>query len=264
MRKKATDKLHQKRSTVKKQERAAAPKKAALTETGDSFEVRVDDSIYLQERKDAKVAKRKSTASKAVRAFLVMLSIYLAFLIYGVINTQYVYDAEGNVVPLVMTYDQIKKLDNFNKLAVQYRQTRLLYEQVLVLDYRVAAGIEDTLIVAPEYEKMLASIEPLAIQVSALEVPAEFTQTKNMLLTWTKNDIAIYCQNMSSAISQNSEEYAARAMEYRSLMYQDFSVITQNLISLGIRVDGADLSDIMAWSPEKYVQDTLGVYEGGS
>ena len=217
----------------------------------------------MEERKQSRVDRRKKAITAAVRALLVTLSIYLAFLIYGVINTQYMYNADGTIAPLVMSYNQIKQLDNFNRLAVQYRQARLLYEQVLVLDYRVTAGVEDLLIIAPEYEKMLASVEPLAIQLSAIEVPAEFSQTKNMLLTWTKNDIAIYCQNMSRAISQNNDEYAARAIEYKSLMYQDFSVITQNLISLGMRVDGADLKDIMEWSPEKYVQDTLGVYGGG-
>jgi len=52
-------------------------------------------------------------------------------------------------------------------------------------------------------------------------------------------------------------------MEYKALMYQDFSVITQNLLSLGNNVDGAILKDIAEWSPERYIQDTLGVYGGG-
>jgi len=73
MRKKATDKLRRKRNTVKEHDRVAAPKKPALTETGDSFEARVDDSIHLQERKAGKTAKRKSTASKLVRGLLVLL-----------------------------------------------------------------------------------------------------------------------------------------------------------------------------------------------
>jgi len=263
MRKKATDKLLQKRDTVNQKERAALPKKSLLTESADNYEERLDENLQVKEHHEAKTKKRRKKAATSVRALLVVASIYLAFLIYGVINTQYVYDANGKVVPLVMSYSQIKKIDNFNRLSTQYRQARTLYESVLVLDYRVAAGHEDALIIAPEYEKLLTSVEPLAIQLSALETPAEFTQTKNMLLTWTKNDIAVYCQNMSKAISQNNQEYAARAMEYKSLMYQDFSVITQNLISLGMQTEGADLRDIMEWSPEKYIQDTLGVYEGG-
>ncbi|MDR0287926.1 MAG: hypothetical protein LBI03_09535 [Clostridiales bacterium] len=262
MRKKVTDKLHKKRSSVKHQQRVALPQKPLLTESGDSYEERLDSGLQMEERKKEKKNCRKKTAATAVRVLLVILSIYLVFLIYGVINTQYAYDTNGNVIPLVMSYNQIMQLNNFNKLAVQYRQARLLYEQVLVLDYRIAAALEDPLVVAPEYEKILTSVEPLAIQLSAITVPAEYTQTKNMLLTWTKNDIAIYCQNMSKSISQNNEEYANNALEYKSLMYQDFSVITQNLISLGMRVDGTDLTDIMAWSPEKYVQDTLGTYEG--
>jgi len=262
MRKKATDKLHKKRSIVTKSGRAPKAKPLPL-ESSDMFEEKIDADLSLKERKKNKKERRKSAFARAVRIILVFCSIYLAFLIYGVINTEYVYDDSGRVVPLVMDYDQIKALDAFNKLALQYRQARLLYEQVLVLDYRIAAGIEDPLTIAPEYEKMLSSIEPLAIQLSALEVPAEYTQTKNMLLTWTKTDIAVYCQNMSKAIAQNSEEHAAQALQGRSVVYQDFSVVTQNLISNGRKVDGADMKDILEWSPEKYIQDSLGVFLGG-
>jgi len=261
MRKKVTDKFHKKRFIVTQTERVTKAKPIPL-EPAESFEEKVDADISLKERKENKNERRKSVFIRTVRIFLVLCSIYLAFLIYGVINTDYVYDDTGRVVPLVMNYNQIKELDSFNKLALQYRQARLLYEQVLVLDYRIAAGIEDPLTIAPEYEKMLSSIEPLAIQLSALEVPPEYTQTKNMLLTWTQTDIAIYCQNMSKAISQNSEEHATNALQGRSVVYQDFSVVTQNLISLGSLVDGVDMNDILEWSPEKYIQDTLGAYQG--
>jgi len=191
-RKSVTDKLKKKRDTVKQNERNASVREPLLTESADSFEERLDENILLHERKKAKGDRRKSAFIKVARILLVACSVYLAFLIYGVINTDYIYDAGGNPIPLVMTYNQIKKLEDFNRLAVQYRQARLLYEQVLVLDYRMAAGVESPMTIAPEYEKLLASIEPLAIQLSALTVPAEYTQTKNMLLTWTKNDIAVY------------------------------------------------------------------------
>ena len=263
MGKKVTDKLHKKRNTISKSEKMAVPKTPKLTETGDIFEKRIEYSITAYEYKESKATQRKNLAAKIVRGLLVACSVYLAFLIYGVINTQYVYNAEQKVIPLIMTYDQIENLDNFCKLSVQYRQARTLYEQVLVLDYRVKADIEDSLTIAPEYEKLLTSIESLAIQLNAIEIPAEFAQIKNMLLTWTKNDIAVYCQNISRAISQNNQEYFTRAEEYKVLMYQDFSVVTQNLISLGMQVDGVDLQDIMAWSPEKHIEKAIGAFNGG-
>jgi len=41
-------------------------------------------------------------------------------------------------------------------------------------------------------------------------------------------------------------------------MYNDFSIITTNIITLGDGVYGAEISDIMKWSPEKYVRENLG------
>jgi len=176
---KVTDKLKKKRDTVKQNERSTAMQVPLLDEDADSYEVRLDEKLHLQERRKAKGDRRKGTVQKLARIFLVACSIYLAFLTFGLINTEYVRDENGKVVPLVMSYSQIKQLEDFNRLAVQYRQSRMLYEQTLVLDYRMASGIEDPISIAPEYEKLLTSVEPLAIQLSALTVPAEFTQTRH-------------------------------------------------------------------------------------
>lgn len=41
-------------------------------------------------------------------------------------------------------------------------------------------------------------------------------------------------------------------------MYNDFSVITENIATLGYTVKGAEIEDIISWSPEKYVQEEIG------
>lgn len=212
----------------------------------------------LAARKQQRKENRKRIMSRIASVFLVLACIYIIFLIYGTFVTEYTYDENGNIVPQFMSVDEIRELEEFNDFAIQYRQARVIYEEVLRLDYRIGAGIEDPLVIAPEYEKMLESIEQLAIDVQATTVSSKYTQTHSMLLQWVQTDIAVYCQRMSQAISQNNAEYAAQALEYKSIVYNDFSLITGNITTLGQTVNGADISDITSWSPEKYVRENIG------
>lgn len=240
------------------------------TETGaDENEYSEEDALLLERemsriRRDKRAEERKGKVRKICTVIIIIACIYVAFLIYGLASTEYVYDDTGRVVARVMTIDDIRSLEEFNAVAAQYRQARMLYEKTLVLDYRIAAGQEEPLLVAPEYDRLLEDVEALSIQLSALEYPAEYSQIVNMLTVWVQNDIAIYCQNISRAISQNNAEYAAHAQEYRSLMYNDFSVITENIATLGYAVKGAEIEDIVTWSPEKYVQEEIGGLVYGS
>ena len=262
MRKKQlTDKLKKRR--IASEGNAAVSDIRSENESAESYEDMLSEDISHQEQREEKRLNRKNRFYRILQVFVVISCLYLAFLTYGAINTDFVYDATGKIVPHVMTVERIRQLDSYNRLLVQYRQARYLYEQVLTLDYRMAAEMEDPLTIAPEYEKLLTSVEPLAIQLKALEVPAEYTQVKNMLLAWTQNDIAIYCQSMSKAISQNSNEDAEKALQFKSLMYQDFSIITQNMITFGDQVADVDLKDVKGWSPETYIQDTFGAYSSG-
>lgn len=254
---KAINKLLRKREAVND----TVPVEPVL-EKPEDYERTLADKEHLEMRKRDRREKRRGIMRRVVSVMLIFCCLYLSFLIYGAINTEFVYDETGTIVPRAMTIESIEDLENYRKLAVQYRQARYLYEQVLVLDYRIAAGVEDTLSIAPEYEKMLDSVESLAIQLGALTVSSEYTQTLSMLTQWVEEDIAVYCQNMSRAISQNNEEYASNALEYKNRMYQDFSVITQNLLVLSETVEGADIEDIAAWSPEKYIQEAVGAVEG--
>ena len=217
----------------------------------------------LSEEVKAELARQRAAESKrvilkAVQVVLIIASVYLIFLIYGLMNTTYVYDARGNVVPQVMSLDEIREVSEYTLMHTQYIQARTLYERVLVLDYRLAMGQEDPLLIAPEYEKTLESISSLSVQIGALSTPAQYAQTMNMLLSWVQNDIALYCQNMSAAISQNNSVRMNNALTDRANMYNDFKIITQNIATLGSKVSNIDITDILNWSPEGYMQEYVG------
>ena len=199
---------------------------------------------------------------KAFQVLLIGLCVYLVFLIYGVLNTNYVYDERGNVVPLVVPVNDIRQKADFEVLSTQYYQGRTLYEEVLKLDYRLgmaASTGEDPLLIAPEYEKILEKVTSLSVQMSAQTVPAQYTQVYNMLLNWVKNDLALYCQYISRAITMNSVADMNKSQEYKESMYNVFMRITEITATLGAQVENVDVSSLYKWSPEAFIEQ----YSGG-
>lgn len=201
--------------------------------------------------------KRGNLHTKIINFVLIAGCIYLLALIFGAAVTKYQYNSDGKAVPEKMSVDDIRQKHNFDTILTQYEYCRSLYEKTLLLDYRVAQGQEDTLEIAPEYEALLDDVQNLSVKTDAISVDTKYDQVKSMMVNWIKNDIAVYLQNISAAISENNTEKANNALQDKDRVYDDFSLITQNIVALGSSISGADLTDIKSWTPEDYVDQEI-------
>lgn len=201
--------------------------------------------------------KRGNFHTKIINFVLIAGCIYLLVLIFGAAVTKYQYNSDGKAVPEKMSVDDIRQKHNFDTILTQYEYCRSLYEKTLLLDYRVAQGQEDTLEIAPEYEALLDDVQNLSVKTDAISVDTKYDQVKSMMVNWIKNDIAVYLQNISAAISENNTEKANNALQDKDRVYDDFSLITQNIVALGSSISGADLTDIKSWTPEDYVDQEI-------
>lgn len=211
---------------------------------------------YAEIRDNTKM-KRGNLHTKIINFILIAGCIYLLVLIFGAAVTKYQYNSDGKAIPEKMSVDDIRQKHNFDTILTQYEYCRSLYEKTLLLDYRVAQGQEDTLEIAPEYEALLDDVQNLSVKTDAISVDTKYDQVKSMMVNWIKNDIAVYLQNISAAISENNTEKANNALQDKDRVYDDFSLITQNIVALGSSISGADLTDIKSWTPEDYVDQEI-------
>lgn len=211
---------------------------------------------YAEIRDNTKM-KRGNLHTKIINFILIAGCIYLLVLIFGAAVTKYQYNSDGKAIPEKMSVDDIRQKHNFDTILTQYGYCRSLYEKTLLLDYRVAQGQEDTLEIAPEYEALLDDVQNLSVKTDAISVDTKYDQVKSMMVNWIKNDIAVYLQNISAAISENNTEKANNALQDKDRVYDDFSLITQNIVALGSSISGADLTDIKSWTPEDYVDQEI-------
>lgn len=184
---------------------------------------------------------------------MIFLCVYMAFLIFGVTQTNYIYDEAGQVQPEVLSIDDKKNLAEYESLSQYYLRARILYEQALTLDYQLSENADDSLALATEYSSMLDAVAKLTVDIDAADFSTGYTGIQEQLLNWVKTDIAVYLQNISAAIINNDSTKAENAIISRDVMYSDFSTLTANMATLCKNTKGAKNGDIFAWSPESFV-----------
>lgn len=211
----------------------------------------------LQEREEELREKKRQKTVRVLSGILIAGCVYLVFLIYGVFVTDYHYTDAGTIAPEVLSVKDIQEEKSFETIYFQYVKCRSLYEKVLLLDYRLGKGEEEPLTIAPLYEELLDEVTDLSVKTDALTVDTKYSKLKEMLLSWIRNDIAVYLQNMSSSISQNNSETAQNALQDKDRVYANFSIITQNVVALGEQINGIDLTDVKKWTPENYVNNEI-------
>lgn len=220
------------------------------------LEEELEQEETLREKKNLRSQKAKHIFLRGIQLLLSVMSIYTVFLIYGLIVTEYQYDTDGNIVPRIITMEEIEGRETYGVLYRYYLQARALYEKVLRLDYKLSMD-EESKLLAMEYEALLDDVTSLTVAMDGLAVDTKYGQFKGMLLEWVRTDTAVYLQNISAAILKNNEEKANEALACRNQMYSDFLILTENIAALGEAIPGADLSSLYTWSPEKFISEVL-------
>lgn len=218
------------------------------------FEDELERESLDKARSRERARRMKSWATKAVTLGVLVLCVYVAFLIYGVTQTYYVYDDAGKIQPEILSIDDKKNLEEYDLMSQYYLRARVLYEETLKLDYRLSVETEQNyLAIAMDYNAMLDKVAKLTVDIDAAEFSTAYSGIHNQILNWVKTDIAVYLQNISAAITNNDSAKAENALISRNVMYADFATLTSNMATLCSSTKGAKNGEIYSWSPESYV-----------
>ena len=217
----------------------------------DDFERDYDEIDLTEARQYERNKLKRSIASRAGKAVLVLLISYTVFLTYGIAITDYIYDERGNVVPLVMSVDDIECKREFEDFSAYYYSIRELYEKILLLDDILAGAADDStdyVSLSSEYEQLLDTVSYIVIQLEAYSPASAYRQTYEMMTELIKTDIAVYLQNISAALAKNDSDKWQKAVIDRENVLVKFSKVTGNLLSIGETVKGVSTADISGWN----------------
>ena len=189
-----------------------------------------------------------------IKIIIAVLCVYICFLIYGVLSTEYKYDAEGEIYPEVLSVSDIHNLNQYETLAGYYLRSRALYENILSIDKSLADHPENALTIAMDYTEQLEIADKLLIDLNAAEYDTRYSSLYSNVGAWT-NNACQYLQYISSAITNNNAADAETALTLRDKLYNEFASITANIATLAENTKGANNSAIYEWSPESFVAE---------
>lgn len=245
-----------------KPEQKPNPVEEIEEETAEELDMQVEAESIRAEKRAQTTAKVKSCLSKAAMALMMVCCVYLAFLIYGAIQTKYVYDENGNIVPEILSVDDIHTLKQYELLSSYYLRTRILYESTLTLDYQQSIGALPDLTLAKEYRSLLEDVSKLATDIDAAEIDIGYSGITTRMHTLVYTHIAVYLQNISSALETGDTAKAQEAIAGRQTILSEIAVLTDNMAALCQTTRGATNADIYSWSPESFIESLRGESNG--
>lgn len=189
--------------------------------------------------------------------------VYIIFLIFGCLCTDYQYNEKGVIVPQSLSVSDVREKKKFEKIYYQYLNVMDIYKKLLVLDYRVANNKDGNFIpVANDYEATVSDIKNVYTKLSATTIDPKYSELKEMLLSLLYSEdnssyanFNSYCSAMSTALSKNSEKAAATAESARMDIYNYFSLITSNVLKISEDMNGMDVTAIKNFNPDTYAED---------
>lgn len=183
---------------------------------------------------------------------VITFCIYLVFLIYGVMYTEYAYNTSGDVVPVVYSVNDLELLSEYENIAGYYNRIQTLYADTLEIDADLAKNPHNSLVISLNYTELLDTVDKIVVDLNAAEYDSKYASIYKQFTVWTSTDIALYLQYMSAAIANNDPTAQANALVARTCVYNDFVVITKNLQTLASSIRGAEKYADFTWNPDQF------------
>lgn len=223
-------------------------------ETAEDLDAFMNEEDFKTIQHEERTAALKGKAKRVFLAVTVVLCLYLAFLIYGLLQTNYIYNDNGEVVPEILSVEDLGTLNQYNTLSNYYLRVRILYEKVLTVDYKLAQNSDNGALVAMEYTDLLDNVSKLITDIEAAQLDTAYTILLNQMDELVKTHIAVYLQNMAKALTQNDSDAATQALAGREVIESEFTALTANMATLCNATNGANNGEIYSWSPAGFME----------
>lgn len=207
----------------------------------------------------AKKDKRILITGKVGLIAVSLVCVYMVFLIFGAIMTPFYRQSENTkAYPVVMSVEDIRKKEEYEKLYNLFLTAKEIYEEVIMIDYRLSTGSESDALIAADYTAVLEKTSSLYTSINAVSFSKEYTPVVAVLEEWVYTDMPVYLQNVSNALILDDTDTAQQAIIGQTVVETNFTTLQKNVLSLAEGIKAVDLSEIEDWSVEKYRKEQVG------
>ena len=226
----------------------------SISEMEDLTTKNIEEVAQTQEAE-----KRSFIKNKIGIISLSILCVYLIFLIFGAFMTPFYRQSKGTkAYPIVMSVQDIKNKAEFDKVYELFLEAKNIYEDVIMIDYRLSLNTESSALIAADYTAMLDRTSNLYTAITATTFQKKYAPVIAVLKTWVYTDMPVYLQNVSNALVLNDTNKAQQAIVGQTVVETNFMTLKNNIISLSDGIKAVDLTEIEEWSVEKYRKEQIG------
>lgn len=193
----------------------------------------VDFSPFYQDDVNEDFFRSKDKKNKIKRiteiiAFF-LVTCYLAVLLLGVATTQHYVDENNKTHLIVADVSTLKDRSDFNEITSVMDDVRSTLVDVTIIDIKVANNEIEYMEAAGEYSGILEDIDVLIPKVQAMDLESNNQLIEQSIESLLSNDVAIYLQNISSALTTMSETDLNTALQWRESIWQSYEDLEEQI-----------------------------------
>jgi len=244
-----------KQKKTKKRSRYSLEKGLPVEETAPAPDYgNIHAEVFMEDQNThLETVRQKKRWTRYIPLTLVLsLSIYLCFLIFGVIYTPFAYDENNRVAPVVYSIQDLREQNEYQKIASYYIRIQNLYASTLELDADLVKNPQNSLVISFSYSELLQTVDKIVVDLNAAEFDAKYSSIYKQMKYWTSTDIALYLQYISSAIANNDQTAQANALVARRTTFSDFAIITSNIETVSKSIPGVENVVSFDWDPDEF------------
>jgi len=231
------------------------------TEEVNPYEEKEDYTFDVATEQYGKQHKK----DKIIKTALILLSLYMAFLIVGLLSTGFYTNSKNEKEVIFMNYAYIKDKKDYEAYKKQIEKLRDLYVDITILDIKTANGDISYAKAAQEYNSYLDYLDKFIPKVEAMDVQNANELIKTNIVVTLKQNVGHYLIYISDGLVTQDNAKIEQAVSYRDLMFSDYNGIMTLMEDLATNLHLQE-DDFFSWDLNEAVikKDKTAVLKEGN
>lgn len=180
------------------------------------------------------------------RTLIIFGILYLIVVIFGLMSMRYYYDENGNRRLYPLSFSDLQLQDDYDTLTEQLDNIRSLMVDIAIVDIHLANGQYSNYEASTLYTALLdEKLDVMIPKVNSMNLQANQEPIRETMESLLSYDIALYLQNISSALKSGDASTLSAALSYREKWLRTYEILEGDIM---------EISEKLKLNDEKYYE----------
>lgn len=167
------------------------------------------------------------------RTLIIFGILYLIVVIFGLMSMRYYYDENGNRRLYPLSFYDLQLQDDYDTLTEQLDNIRNLMVDVAIVDIHLANGQYSNYEASTLYTALLdEKLDVMIPKVNSMNLQANQEPIRETMESLLSYDLALYLQNISSALKSGDALALSTALGYREKWLRTYEILEGDIMKI--------------------------------